>query len=340
MALSSPGVGSAGVEGTARADSRGRGDAGAVRVETASTPVASAAAPRQRRPARVAGPWTRRILLLNVVAQVGIVLTGGLVRLTGSGLGCPTWPQCVPGSYTPVVHQAQGFHKYIEFGNRTLTSVVSITALLALVAAWRLGRRRLRLVAVLPLLGVALQAAIGGVTVLTGLNPATVALHFLVSMLLVAVSVLLLLRAQEGDARPRPVVPAPARHLAAVLAAVGAVVLVLGTVVTGSGPHSGDADTPARFPLDPRTVSWLHADLVLLFLGLLAGLLVALALVKAPAVVQRRARWVLGVALAQGLVGYVQYFTGLPEMLVLVHMLGASLLVVTLTALLVSLRRR
>jgi heme a synthase len=296
--------------------------------------------PALPRAAGVPGAWTRRILLLNVVAQIGIVLTGGLVRLTGSGLGCPSWPQCVPGSYTPVMEQAEGFHKYIEFGNRTLTSVVSATAVLALVAAWRLGRPRLRVVAVLPLLGVALQAVVGGVTVLTGLHPATVAVHFLISMLLVAVSVLLLLRAQEGDGVPQPVVPTLVRHLTAALAAVAAVVLVLGTVVTGSGPHSGDADEPARFALDPRTISWLHADLVLLFLGLLVGVLVALALVRAPAVAQRRARWVLVVAMGQGLVGYVQYFTGLPEVLVLLHMLGASLLVVTVTALLVSLRRR
>lgn len=286
------------------------------------------------------GAWTRRLLVLNVIAQVGIVVTGGLVRLTGSGLGCPTWPQCVPGSYTPVVEQAEGFHKYIEFGNRTLTGVVGLTALLALVAAWRLGRPKLRPLAVLPLALVGLQGLIGGWTVLTGLDPATVALHFVVSVVLISVSVLLLLRAEEGDGPPVPLVPPLLRRLAWLLAVVGAAVIVLGTLVTGSGPHSGDADEPARFALDPRTMSWLHADLVLLFTGLLVGVLVGLALVGAPATARRRGWWVLGVTLAQGAIGYVQYATDLPEVLVLLHMLGASLLTVTLTALLVSLRRR
>lgn len=284
--------------------------------------------------------WTRRILLLNVVVEVGIVVSGGLVRLTGSGLGCPTWPQCVPGSYVPVVEQAEGFHKYIEFGNRTLTGVVGIAALLALIAVWRLNRPRLRVVAALPLVGVATQAVIGGVTVRTGLHPATVAVHFAVSMLIIAACVVLLLRYDEGDGPPEPVVPVPVRRLAWLLAGTGAAVLLLGTVVTGSGPHSGDADEPARFALDPRTISWLHADLVLLFLGLVVGLMVALALVHAPEAARRRARWVLGVTLAQGLIGYVQYAADLPEVLVLLHMLGASLLTVTVTGLLVSLRHR
>jgi cytochrome c oxidase assembly protein subunit 15 len=279
-----------------------------------------------------------RLLWFNLIVEVGIVVTGGLVRLTGSGLGCPTWPQCVPGSYTPVVEQAEGYHKYIEFGNRTLTGVVGIAALAVLIGVWR--RLRLRLLAVLLLIGVVVQAGLGGITVLTGLHPTTVAAHFLVSMVLIAISVLLLLGAKEGDGDPQLLVPVPVVRLAQLLTAVGAVVLALGTVVTGSGPHSGDADQPARFALDPRTISWLHADMVLLFVGLLVGLLVALTLVKAPAVTQRRARWVLGVTLAQGLIGYTQYATGLPEVLVLGHMLGASLLTVTLTALLVGLRER
>ena len=286
------------------------------------------------------GSWTRRVLLANIVVEVGIVVSGGLVRLTGSGLGCPTWPQCVPGSYVPVVEQAEGFHKYIEFGNRTLTGVVGIAALLALVAVWRLNRPRLRVVAALPLVGVVTQAVIGGITVRTGLHPATVAVHFAVSMLIIVASVVLLLRVDEGDGPPQPVVPLPVRQLAWLLAGTCAAVLLLGTVVTGSGPHSGDADEPARFALDPRTISWLHADLVLLFLGLVVGLMVALALVHAPWVARRRARWVLGVTLAQGLIGYVQYAADLPEVLVLLHMLGASLLTVTVTGLLMSLRHR
>lgn len=286
-------------------------------------------------------PLARRLLLVNVVAQIGIVVTGGLVRLTGSGLGCPTWPQCVPGSYTPVVEQAEGFHKFIEFGNRTLTSVVLVTALMVLVIAWRSvrsGRPRSLLVAgALPLVLVLAQAAIGGITVLTELHPATVAVHFLVSMLLIAASVHALVRLSQPDGTRAAAVPSPIRGLAWAIAAVAGVVLLLGTVVTGAGPHSGDAETPARFPLDPRTVSWLHADAVMIFCGLVIGLVVALELVRPHGQARAAARVLLGVTLAQGLIGYTQYFTALPEALVLAHMLGAALLVVAVTLVLESL---
>ena len=283
---------------------------------------------------------TRAILVANVVVQVGIVVTGGLVRLTGSGLGCPTWPECVPGSYTPVVEQAEGFHSLIEFGNRLLTFVVGVVALAAFVAVWRLGRRHLRPLGAVPLVGVVLQAGLGGVTVLTSLHPATVAAHFLLSMVLVAASTLLLLRVRGGVGPAVPVVPAPVRTLAWMTAAVAVAVLVVGTLVTGSGPHSGDAEDPARFGLDPRTVSWLHADLVLLFVGLLVGLLVAFAVTGAPGALRRRGWWLLGVTVVQAGIGYVQYATDLPEALVAAHMLGASLLVVAVTAVVSGTRTR
>lgn len=275
--------------------------------------------------------------MLNIVAQIGIVVTGGLVRLTGSGLGCPTWPECVPGSYTPVVEQAEGFHKYIEFGNRTLTFMVlatSIAVLLIAVSAVRHGRPRSLLIAGgIPVVLVVAQALIGGVTVLTGLHPATVAIHFLVSMLLVAASVHAYVRLQQPDVPRVTTAPAPVRWLGFSVAAVGAVVLVLGTVVTGSGPHSGDADTPARLGFDPRMMSWLHADTVMMFVGLVIGLLVAAHVVGSAASLLRRATWwLLVVTSAQGFIGYVQYFTGLPEALVLAHMLGAALLAVAITA--------
>lgn len=288
--------------------------------------------------------WMRVALLVNVVVQVLIVVTGGLVRLTGSGLGCPTWPECVPGSYVPTVEQAEGFHKYIEFGNRTLTGVVGLAALAALVVTVLLVRRGrprgLLVLGALPLVLTVVQAVLGGITVLTGLHPATVAAHFLVSMCLIAVSVLLLQRLQQPDGPARAVVPREVLLLGSALVVVAAAVLVLGTVVTGSGPHSGDADEPARFALDPRTISWLHADSVLLFVGLVVGLVVALRVTHAPERARHRAGWLLGVTLAQGLVGYVQYATDLPEALVLVHMLGASLLVVALTLALSALRER
>jgi cytochrome c oxidase assembly protein subunit 15 len=288
------------------------------------------------------GRWLRPVLVANLVAQVVIVITGGVVRLTGSGLGCPDWPTCAAGSIAPVVHQAEGFHKYIEFGNRLLTGPVGILAVAALVAVLLLrpARPRLRLVAALPLVGVLAQAVIGGITVHTDLSPITVSTHFLVSMGLIAVSTLLLLRAGEGDGAPRPVVPTAVRTLAVALSVTTAAVLVVGTVVTGSGPHSGDADQPARYGFDPRTVSWLHADLVLLLVGLLVGLLVALHVAPSTPAARRRAWWVLGVVLVQGLIGYVQYATDLPVVLVALHMLGACLLVVAVTALWVSLRER
>ena len=288
-----------------------------------------------------ANPWLHRVLLVNLILEIGIVVTGGLVRLSGSGLGCPTWPQCVPGSFIPVPYQAQGFHKLIEFGNRSLTSVVGIAAVLVIVAIWRWapGRRRLLWISALPLAGVLLQAVLGGVTVLTGLNPALVAAHFLASMVLVSLSAYLLYRANEGDGPPVVVVRREIRALARVVAALGAVVLVLGTIVTGSGPHSGDASTP-RFGFDPRTISWLHADAVMLFAGLTVAVLLAVRLTTADPRPRRAWHAVLGVTVLQGVVGYTQYLTGLPELLVLVHMLGASLMAVSLTYGLLSLRRR
>lgn len=294
-------------------------------------------------------PVTRRTFLAVVLAQSAIVVTGGLVRLTGSGLGCPTWPECAPGSYVPTVEQAEGVHSYIEFGNRLLTFVLSAVVLAAVVAAWRHRPRRrdLRVLAALQLLGVAAQAGLGGVTVLTGLDPATVAAHFLLSMVLVAGAVVLL----EAGGRPAdvpaaggavalaaPPVRPEIRWLGAALSLAAALVLVVGTVVTGSGPHSGDAEQPARFGLDPQTVSWLHADLVFAFAGLTFAMMLALRLTDAPAAARRRAAAVLAVIFAQGAVGYVQYFTDLPAALVVLHMAGACLVVVTTVRLQLTLR--
>ncbi len=302
---------------------------------------------RDVRPAATDGlrAWMRWSLIANVVAQVSIVVTGGVVRLTGSGLGCPTWPECVDGSYVPVADQAQGFHKYIEFGNRTLISVVGVTALLSLVAVVvdvvrRRRPRRLVAFGAVPLLGVVAQAVIGGVTVLTGLSPATVALHFLVSAVIVACSVALLVRMGQPDGRPALVVRAELWWMALALAALTAVVVVLGTVVTGSGPHSGDEGANARFGFDPRAISWLHADAVLVWFGVLLALLVALRLTDAPAAARRAGLVVLGVGLLQGLIGYVQYLTGLPVVAVALHMLGACLLVVAVTRAVMTLRQR
>ncbi|MGL4178013.1 MAG: COX15/CtaA family protein [Dermatophilaceae bacterium] len=294
--------------------------------------------------ARSRSSWLAPVLLANLVAQVGIVVTGGLVRVTGSGLGCPTWPECVDGSIAPSVEQAESaLHRWVEFGNRMLTGVLGILALLAVVVVWRQARRRAMVVTSLLVLGgVVLQAVLGGITVLAGLHPVTVAAHFLVSMLLVAAASYLWFAREESGGPPAPLVPALVIRLAWGAVAVAGVVLVLGTVVTGSGPHSGDADEPARFDLDTRAVAWLHADSVMLFLGLVVAVWVAARLTAVDGDL-RPARgwlWVLGVSLAQGVVGYVQYVTDVPEALVVAHMLGASLLVVALTGGILALRRR
>ena len=276
----------------------------------------------------------RGIFIANLIAQMGIVVTGAIVRLTGSGLGCPTWPECVEGSYVPTSRQEEAWHKYVEFGNRLLTFILVILAIAAIIAALvdRSRRRRagaparpvIIVLALIPILGTAAQAALGGVTVLTGLHPATVAAHFLVSIAIIAGCTALVVR--SGDPGDQPVtllVRREIRLLTWALVAVSAAVVFVGTIVTGSGPHSGDADAENRFSFDPRTIAWLHADLVLLFLGLLIGLLVALHVTDAPNRARRAAWLLLIVAIAQGVVGYTQYFTGLPIIAVAVHVIGA-----------------
>jgi heme a synthase len=263
-----------------------------------------------------------RVALANLIANAVIVVTGGAVRLTGSGLGCPTWPRCSDTSFvqTPEL----GLHGLIENYNRRLTFVLAVIAIVTVVVVFRSARRDLRPPAVLSFLGIPAQALLGGVTVLAGLNPWIVAAHFLLSMVLVAVATILWLRSREPGVG-RPLVRRPFVLLVAGIAAVTAVVLVLGTVVTGSGPHSGDPKA-GRTGLDPELVSQLHADVVFLLIGLTVALLVALYATDSPARIRRAARDLLIVELAQGLVGYVQYFTGLPIVLVLVHMLGAVLI--------------
>ena len=281
-----------------------------------------------------------RLALANVVANGAIVVTGGVVRLTGSGLGCPTWPRCTEDSFVTTPEMAG--HGLIEFGNRLLTFVLTAVAIAVLVAVWRSARRDLRPLAVLTFLGVPVQAAIGGVTVLTGLNPWTVAVHFLVSTVLVAVSTVLWLRSREPGVG-QPLVRRPLALLTGGIAAVTAVVLVLGTIVTGSGPHSGDLDesgqpSGGRMGFDPETVSQLHADVVFLLVGLTVALLVALYATDAPGRVRRAARDLLVVQLLQGVIGFVQYFTHLPVVLVLLHMLGAVLITVATARLVWSVR--
>ena len=268
-----------------------------------------------------------RVALVNLVANGAIVVTGGAVRLTGSGLGCPTWPRCTEESFTP--HGALDLHEAIEFGNRMLTFVLTAAAIATLAVVWRSARRDLRPLAIVSFLGIPAQALLGGVTVLTGLDPWTVAAHFLVSIVLIALATVLWLRSREPGVG-QPLLRRPLALLVGGTAAVTAVVLVLGTLVTGSGPHSGDVDdndvpTGDRMGFDVELISQLHADAVFLLVGLTVALFVSLYATDAPARVKRAARDLLIVQLAQGVVGYVQYFTDLPVALVLLHMLGAVL---------------
>ncbi|MGI8434052.1 MAG: COX15/CtaA family protein [Nocardioidaceae bacterium] len=281
----------------------------------------------------------RRLGVASVVANVAIIVTGGAVRLSGSGLGCPTWPRCTSSSL--VVQGAAGTHGFIEFGNRMLTFVLAAVALATWLATLRSEPRRpsLRSLAMVLLVGIPAQALLGGFTVLTDLNPFAVALHLLLSLAMVGVAVVFLRRVVETDAVPRPTVAAPVAVLARATFVVTWVVLYAGTLVTGAGPHAGDADAP-RSGLSPAALSQLHADLVFLLVGLTVGTLVAFRALGAPERAQRAISWLLGVELAQGLVGFVQYFTDLPVVLVGLHLLGAALVSATATWMLLGIRDR
>jgi cytochrome c oxidase assembly protein subunit 15 len=271
--------------------------------------------------------WTRAVLVANLIGQIGIIGTGGAVRLTGSGLGCSTWPNCEPGQFTPQFHEATSLHPYIEFGNRTLTGVLAVIGVLVLVAMFTdLQRSRsYRLLGLVPIAGVLAQALIGGVVVLLHLHPGWVSLHFGVSAALVAASLYVLHRHGEGDKAPTRVVGPRVRALAWALAALTAVVVVLGVLTTGAGPHSGDAEVGYRIAVDPALLTRWHAVAVWVFLAALVAYLVAVR--GGPAPVRRAALILLGITLAQGAIGYVQYFTDLPELLVGLHMIGAAVLI-------------
>ncbi|WP_249997951.1 heme A synthase [Actinoplanes sp. M2I2] len=281
----------------------------------------------------------RPLALASLVANVALVVTGAAVRLTGSGLGCPTWPRCTDTSYTTTAEM--GVHGVIEFGNRLLTFALGIIAVACVIAALlEKPRRRSRvLLALAVLLYIPLQAVVGGITVLTDLNPWVVGVHFLISIVIIAFAYALWRRAAEGDGPPVQLVPRPLRHLVWILSTVSAAVIALGVVVTGSGPHAGDLDAK-RNGLDPAAISQAHADVVFLLLGLTLALVFALRAVNAPRATVRAAVVLLAVELAQGLIGFVQYFTHLPVLLVGAHMLGAALVWTSTLAVIWSLRSR
>jgi cytochrome c oxidase assembly protein subunit 15 len=272
------------------------------------------------------GSIAGKVFGLLVFLQIAIVVTGGAVRLTGSGLGCPTWPECTPGSYTPVPHQVEGqLHAWIEFGNRLLTFVLLLCALLAFIIAIRVSKNavmksRVRLLAALQVIGIFGQGILGGITVLTDLNPIPVAGHFLLSIFLIAGAISLRYEIvgivkQKADGIVATLMP--------FLIWLTVLVLVVGTVVTGSGPHAGDINAK-RFGFNPRIVSWLHADLVIALVVLTLALWL-ITRVSQNKVIHRYLSIFLLISISQGLIGYIQYFTGLPELIVAAHLLGATL---------------
>jgi cytochrome c oxidase assembly protein subunit 15 len=273
----------------------------------------------------ISGPVAlRRWAVAALVANIGIVVTGALVRLTGSGLGCPTWPRCTAESYT--THPALGLHGAIEFGNRLLTFVLFAVVVATLVTAWRQGRRLpdrprtprgARLLAAVLLAGIPVQAVIGGISVLLRLNPFVVALHLLASLALIVVATVLVRRTYDLPTRS---VPARTFWAARVTFVLVCVAVWVGTLVTGSGPHAGDEFAP-RTGFDAVTVTHVHAAVVY---AVVAGSVVCVVLLRSRAAVQ-----LLLAVLLQGLIGFTQYFTGLPVHLVLLHLLGAAL---TMTA--------
>ncbi|WP_031081960.1 COX15/CtaA family protein [Streptomyces sp. NRRL WC-3549] len=294
----------------------------------------------------IAERWTprprtvRRAAMAAVVMAVVIVVTGGAVRLTGSGLGCPTWPKCTDESLTAT--SEMGLHGVIEFGNRMLTYVLCAAVGWAIVAArsakpWRRGLTRLGWAQFWVVMG---NAVLGGIVVLVGLNPYTVAAHFLLSTALLTVAVVMHHRIGEGDAAPKPLVGKAVSQLTWLLVVAAGLLVAVGTVVTGSGRHAGDSSDVHRIPLDWKLISQLHADLAWVVVALTVALWFVLKAVDAPPVPRRRAGELFLVLLAQGVIGYVQYFLDAPELLVGLHMLGSCLVWIAVVRVLLAQRER
>jgi cytochrome c oxidase assembly protein subunit 15 len=266
--------------------------------------------------ARALTPVARLLLGLQAL----LVLTGGAVRVTGSGLGCPTWPECTADSYTPVAGQPEGaFHAWIEFGNRLLTFLLFFAALAIVILVVRAKRRDLRLLALSQIAGIFGQAIVGGITVLTKLNPFAVASHFILSIILIAAAHSLLMRSKAER------IAAPVRvRFIQLHTALTFIVIVAGTLVTGAGPHAGDSETP-RLDIAIQTVTAIHGYLVIALLALtIVGIYKKFNGYADDA--QRHLIIFLAIALAQGVVGYAQYLLGVPEVLVIIHLLGSSIL--------------
>nr|WP_228536687.1 heme A synthase [Nocardia sp. XZ_19_231] len=288
----------------------------------------------------------RLIAVAVILSQAGISVTGAIVRVTASGLGCPTWPQCFPGSFTPIgVSEVPVLHQTVEFGNRLLTFAVTLCAALIVLAVIRARRRKEVLVyAWLMPGGTVVQAVIGGITVRTGLLWWTVAVHLLASMAMVWLAVVLYAKISEPDDGIETVqVPAPLRMLTALSGVALAGVLIAGTLVTAAGPHAGDKSIDRqveRLEVEIVTLVHLHSQLLIGYLALLIGLAFGLYAVGMSAAIRKRLFVLLGLVLAQALVGIVQYFTDVPAALVAIHVGGAAACTAATAALWASLRTR
>jgi cytochrome c oxidase assembly protein subunit 15 len=285
----------------------------------------------RHRPLTVSPSTGHRVNLVAFVLTALIVLTGGAVRLTGSGLGCSNWPECSAGHLTPALQ----FHGLVEFGNRLVTIVLVIAVAASFLAMVCRAPRRSDLIWLSGGLvaGVLAQAVLGGIVVYTKLNPYVVMVHFLATMLLLVDAVVLVHR-DRLDYAPGSahlLVPRVLIRLYYALLALLTLVLAAGTATTGAGPHAGDASgqqIAKRIPIALRDMAELHSSLALLMVGLTLGLVVALHAAGVPERVRRSARVLMIVMVAQAAVGYTQYFTHLPALLVEVHLLGATAIVV------------
>jgi len=262
----------------------------------------------------------RRVSGAVVLVLAAVVLTGAVVRLSGSGLGCPTWPSCT----TTTLHSGTDVHGLIEFGNRVLSVAVFLVGLV-LLALIVLRRRRRDLYAHVAALfaGYLAEAVLGGVSVLTRLDPLVVAAHFLLAIVLLWVAIVIWRRLGTQAVPPVPTVRVELRWLGRALVAASFAILVAGTLVTGTGPHAGSR-VDNRLGVDRHDITQLHSDLVLLVVGAVAVTLLLLRLTGAPSLLRQRARTLLIVMVAQSVVGFVQYFTGLPAWLVGLHVVGAT----------------
>ncbi len=288
----------------------------------------------------------RRWAAAGLVTSVLIILTGAAVRLSQSGLGCPDWPTCTTTSLAASGTTGDPLiHRWIEFGNRLVTVSIFVVAIGVFIATWQYrhdgGRRRRDLVwlAAAQPGGIVAQALIGGLVVLTKLNPALVSVHFLASVALVAATVALYVRCQEGVGPARPLAPRPVRLMGIAMVGGVAVMMAAGTVVTGTGPLAGARDV-ARYNLPLQGVTQFHADIGWLLGGLVVALLLGLRLGAAPRRAVRLGWLLAGLIAAQGAIGYAQYFSGLPAGLVWVHVTGSVAIWVTALFLPYALRNR